>query len=238
VRLRYYGDVNISLTLEDIPEKMEFTMSYSENYFEYKASDEFNTSLTIEVLGMNACMRIEYLPRHLIAQFGQEGYFYVFIDERKTKFIVADDLEEPTSYFSITNLSGEAIIRWKTEQEGYITIDGMQGLRAEIKASLADTQFRMLAEVKTEHFVIEWNISPAGYIFIDTNWEWLGFYSLNFTADDLFGMLIEANFMRADDFRVEWQFIPPSFMISGNIEFIGNATFAIMFNGVWYNVFG
>lgn len=237
IRIRYYGNTNVSLTLEDIPQEMAFTIKFMESYFEYKASDEFNASLIIELLGMDICMKIEYLPRHLIAQLAGEGQIYIFVNQRKTRFILADNLEEPTMSLTIGNLSGEAILRWMVGSEGFIGIDGMKGLQAELKMNMNELHFRMFSCLKAEHFIIEWNISLAGYIEIDTDWEWLSYYSFNLTVDDVFGILIEAGFLRAQDYRVEWNTMPPSFITTGEIDFIGDIVFAIMFNGVWYYVF-
>ena len=237
IRIRYYGKKNISLTLEDIPQEMAFTIEFMESYFEYKASDEFNASLIIELLGMDICMKIEYLPRHLIAQLAGEGRIYIFVDERKTRFILADSLEEPTAWLALGNLSGEAILRWRVGNEGFIGIDGMKGLQAELKMNMDELYFRMFSCLKAEHFIIGWNISSAGYIEIDTDWEWLSYYSFNLTVNDVFGILIEAGFLRAQDYRVEWNAIPPSFITSGEIDFIGDIVFAIMFNGDWYYIF-
>lgn len=236
VKIRYENNFAINITVEDIPVRMAFTLGFSENYFEYMASDEFNASLIVEYGGVEFCIKLEYLPRHLIANF-EEGYIYVYINERKTKFIVCNDVDLPTSYLSISNLTGEATVRWRGEQEGYIAVDGFKGIELEIYSESELTHFLLYSVLKTEHFEIRWNISLPGYIFIDTNWEWLSFYSLNITIDDIFGVLIESNLLRADDFNVAWQTTPPIFQINGNIDFIGDITFSIMLNGIWYDVF-
>ncbi|HEC77448.1 MAG TPA: hypothetical protein ENI33_09385 [Thermoplasmatales archaeon] len=236
IKIRYEDNFGINITVEDIPVRMAFTLGFSENYFEYIASDEFNATLVIEYRGVEFCIKLEYLPRHLISNFG-EGYIYVYINERKTKFTVCNDIDSPTNYLSISNLTGEATIQWKGEQEGYIIVDGFKGLELEIYSETSLTHFLLYSILKAEHFEIRWNISLQGYIFIDTNWEWLSFYSLNITIDDVFGVLIESNLLRADDFNVAWQTIPPIFQIDGEIDFIGDITFSIMLNGIWYDVF-
>ncbi|HEC82738.1 MAG TPA: hypothetical protein ENI53_02510 [Thermoplasmatales archaeon] len=236
IKMRYEDNFGINITVEDIPVRMAFTLGFSENYFEYIASDEFNASLVIEYGGFEFCIKLEYLPRHLIANFG-EGYIYVYINERKTKFTVCNDVDSPTNYLSISNLTGEATIQWKGEQEGYIIVEGFKGLKLEIYSETSLTHFLLYSILKAEYFEIKWNISLHGYIFIDTNWEWLSFYSLNITIDDVFGVLIESNLLRADDFNVAWQTVPPVFQINGDIDFIGDITFSIMLNGIWYDVF-
>ena len=236
IRIRYENNFAINITVKDIPVRMSFTLGFSENYFEYMASDEFNASLIIEYGGVEFCIKLEYLPRHLISNF-REGYIYVYIDERKTRFILCNDVDSPTNYLSVSNLTGEATIQWKGEQEGYIIVDGFKGLEIEIYSESSLTYFLLHSIMKAEHFEFRWNISLPGYVFIDTNWEWLSFYSLNITINDIFGILIESNLLRADDFNVEWNTTPPIFQIKGDIDFVGDITFSIMLNGTWYDVF-
>lgn len=235
IKITYSAKKTISLTLEDLPKEISFTIGYGE-YFEYKASREFNASLIVEFKEYLVAMKIEYLPMHLIARSG-ENYLSIYINSRKTKFIICNDLEMPTSYFSIKNLSGETTLRWLGGKEGYIAIDGMKGIEIEIFSKIDMTSLSFFSVLKAEHFIIKWNISSKGYVFVDTNWEWLSFYSFNFTIDDIFGILIEANLLKAENFTASWQRVPPSFLLEGKIDFVGDITFAIMFNGVWYRVF-
>jgi len=237
IRMRYEGNMAINLTMEDIPQAMNFSLNFSENYFEYEASDEFNTTLMIEVFGLDYFMLIKYLPRHLKAQFEEEGYLYIYVNQRKTKFIISNDLENPTTYFSITNLTGEAIIQWGIGKEGHFKIDGLKGMKMETKLQIGSIYLKTYSIVNAEHLDINWNLSIPGNVFVDTNMEWLSFYSFNFSIDDAFGILIEANSLKAEDFMTEWETEFPFFNKSGEIQFIGNITFAIMLNGTWYYIF-
>ena len=54
---------------------------------------------------------------------------------------------------------------------------------------------------------------------------------------DLFGLLIEVDLLKADDFNVEWETEFPFFNIEGELQYVGNLTFAILLNGTWYYVF-
>ncbi len=237
IRISYEEGGNMvgNLTIEDIPQKMAFNIGFSENYFEYDASDEFNVTMIIGG-NMDFIAKIEYLPHHLEASFNRNGYLDINVDERKTKFIIANALIDPTLSFSITNLSGECIARWDMESAGYLTIDGFAGVRTEIKANMGAMKLDYYAELKAEHFEMEWNLAIPGYVAIDTNWEWLGFYHFNYTYDDTFGIVIESNMMRAMNYRVNWQTSMPFFTIDGQIQFMGDFVFKIMLNGIWYNV--
>ncbi|MCD6481436.1 MAG: hypothetical protein J7L31_04100 [Thermoplasmata archaeon] len=237
LRLRYEmnGNAFVNLTIEDIPERMAFTVGFSENYFEYDADDEFNVTMIIGS-NMGFITRIEYLPRHLAVSFNQNGYLDINVDERKTKFIVANALVDPTLSFSVTNLSGECIVRWSMESIGYLTIDGFAGVKAEIKAEMENAYFDYYAEIKAEHFELNWSMSIPGYISMDTNWEWLASYHFNYTYQDTFGVVIESSMMRARDYTVGWQSSFPFFSIDGDIEFMGDFVFKIMLDGTWYNV--
>ncbi len=239
IRIGYAGNFEATLTIEDVPQQMAFTMIFSDKYFEYEASDEFNASMNIEYKGIDLIARIEYLPHFIGVNFAQEGYLSINTNERKTRFIVADDLEEPSIYLSLTNLSGEAIIRWDTDfdAQGFITVDGFSGLKIEMRANIGNIHFDYYATIKTEHFEIRWNLSVPGSIYIDSNNEWLASYHLNFTIDETFGVLIEASMFKANNFAVNWQTSVPFFETSGELQFIGDITFAVMINGVWYHIF-
>ena len=237
IRISYEEGGNMigNLTIEDIPQKMAFLIGFSENYFKYDASDEFNVTMIIGG-NMDFIARIEYLPHHLEVSYNQEGYIDLNVDERKTKFIVANDLMNPTISFSVTNLSGECIARWDMKSAGFLTIDGFAGVKVEIKAEMGAMKLDYYAELKAEHFEMEWNLAIPGYLAMDTNWEWLASYHFNYTYDNTFGILIESNTLRALNYRVEWQTSVPFFTIEGQIEFFGAFTFKIMINGIWYNV--
>ena len=237
VRMRYEGTMQVNVTIEDVPRTMAFSLGFSDNYMEYKADDEFNASMMVELFGLEYLMRVEYLPRHFKAQFTQEGYIYLYTNQRKTTFIVANDVETPTSYFLITNLTGEAIIRWALGTQGFVTVDGFQGVHAETHAEVGNLYFHFYAEMQTEHFEITWNLAIPGSVFIDTNWEWVSFYSFNLSIDDLFGVLIEAHSLRANEWQVSWQTEVPFFSKEGTIDFGDLETFRIMLNGTWYPVF-
>lgn len=230
--IRICYNENINLTLEDIPKEMAFILSFKKNYFEYIADNEFNASLSIEILQQKLCIKINYLPKHLITNL-EEGYLYLFVNERKTKFIVCDDLEKPTNLLSISNISGEISLEWLSGATGYLLVNSLKGMKVEILTPY----FSLYSQFKAEYFKIGWNISAEGYVFIDTNWEWLSYYSFNLTIDKIFGVLIEANMLRAEDFKVEWKKIPPLFTKTGKIEFMGDFKFSIMLNGIWYNIF-
>jgi len=235
--MRYEGTMQVNVTIEDVPRAMAFSLGFSDNYMEYKADDEFNASMMVELFGLEYLMRVEYLPRHFKAQFTQEGYIYLYTNQRKTTFIVANDVETPTSYFLITNLTGEAIIRWALGTQGFVTVDGFQGVHAETHAEVGNLYFHFYAEMQTEHFEITWNLAIPGSVFVDTNWEWVSFYSFNLSIDDLFGVLIEAHSLRANEWQVSWQTEVPFFSKEGTIDFGDLETFSIMLNGTWYPVF-
>ena len=237
MRVQYEGALAVNFTLEDIPQEMDFSVGFSDNYFEYKASDEFNASLIVELDDIEYVMLVEYLPRHLKTQFTAEGSIYLYMNSRVTRFILANDRDDPTNYFLITNLTGEAIIQWDVGSSGYIIVDGFVGMHVEIKAERNELYFRMYSILQTEHFEIRWNLYIPGSIFIDTNMEWVSYYSFNLTIGDVVGVLIEANFLKANDWMVSWQTTIPIFIREGTIQFLSLESFMIMVNGTWYTLF-
>jgi len=239
IQIQYEGLASLGLILEDIPQVMAFTLGFEENIFEYISSDTFNVTLILAVFDRDLFMIIEYLPQHLKTQFlPQEGYFFISIDESKTRFILADDQYTPTKSFAITNLTGEARIQWLINQkEGYITIAGFRGL--EMCISLEDSTYSLNATsiLQTEHFEIRWNLSIPGFVFLDTNLEWLNSISFKLTFNTQFGILLQTNLLQAENFQVNWQTTKPYFTRDGIIHLLGDVNFQICLNGIWYPIF-
>ena len=239
IRINYEGVAKLGLILEDIPQIMTFTLGFGENIFEYSSSDTFNATLILAVFDMDLFMMIDYLPQHLKTRFlCQEGYFFISIDDSKTRFILSNDQYTPTKSFTITNLTGESLIQWlMTQKEGYVTIEGFQGL--EMCISLEDSAYSLLVTsiLQTEHFEIRWDLSIPGFVFLDTNREWLNSCSFKLIFNTLYGILLEANLLQAEDFQVDWQTTIPLFAFDGFIHLFGNVTFEIYLNGTWYPVF-
>ena len=100
-----------------------------------------------------------------------------------------------------------------------------------------DREQAFLTALTTEHFALAWDIGMSGEVSFDTGNEWVGSYRFNLTYDDLFGLLIEASLLRANDWRVSWQTAPPSFNKTGTIDFGHLDCFDVMLNGIWYHVF-
>lgn len=240
IKIQYEGVVSsLALILEDIPQIMTFTLGFGENIFEYTSTDTFNATLIMAVFDRDLYMMIKYLPQHLKTQFlRQEGYLSISIDDAKTQFILTNDQYNPTKSFTITNLTGESHIHWQiTPKEGYVTIAGFQGL--EISISLADNTYSLLVTslLQTEHFEIRWNLNVPGFVFLDTNLQWLNSISFTLLYTTLYGILLEANLLQAEDFQVNWQTTIPLFVKNGFIDFLGDITFQIYLNGTWHPIF-
>ena len=235
IRIRYIDDIAVNLTIDNLPDKMSFSLSFSieEKRLDYSASDTFNSTLTIELQNFDFIIKMEYLPTRLTAVSG-ENYLYIYIDEERTKFII----ENPSAYLMVTNLSGESIIQWKIAQDGYIRVDGFKGLKIEIEARQDDVYFKTSSIHEAEHFEIRWNISVPGYVAIDTNNESLSRYLFNLSIANTFGIFIEARSIVAENFTVSWQKEIPIFYTQGYFKFFESIVFKIMINGIWYDVFG
>lgn len=236
LRLQYDGSVSVNVTLEDIPNAMEFTMGFSEAYFEYTANDEFDITMIVEMEEVAYLLSVEYLPRNFKIQFGFEGYLDVTSDSGISRFIFANDLEQPSSYLLLTNLTGRAIVQWSIAANGSIIIDGFAGLHAEFYINSGSVYFRSYAELQSEHFEMIWNIAIPGFVSIDTNWQWVSEYSFNMSLGNIFGVLIESSFLRANNYEVSWQTEIPFFSKTGTLELSNVNTFNIMINGIWYSV--
>jgi len=240
IQIQYEGVISsLGIILDDIPQKMAFSLGFRENIFEYKSSDTFNATLILAVFDRDLYMMMTYLPLHLKTHFlRQEGYLSITIDDANTRFILANDQYNPTKSFAITNLTGESLVRWLiTPKEGYVTIEGFDGL--EIGISLVDSIYSLLVTslLQTEHFEIRWNLDIPGFVFLDTNLKWLNSISFTLIFNTHYGILLEANLLQAEDFQATWQTTIPLFDMDGFIDFLGDATFQIYLNGIWHPLF-
>ena len=233
LRMIYKGKFNANLTIEDVPMLMSFNLSISQNHFEYNSNDEFNVSMIVEG-NHEACALIKYLPRHIAIDGGVNGYVSVYINNRKTELILSNRIENPTTFLKVSNLTGNISFAWKIGLNGSIAIDG--GKNASMELYALDGIFDLKGIKKAEHFMFSWNLSVNGSIAIDTNWEWLASYSLRFILGN-FGIEINASFIRADGYILQWTPSLPVFNSSGSIDFIGDIDFSIMINGIWYHLF-
>ncbi len=235
--IRYEGKIKANITIDKIPSEMNFELLFSENHFEYSSNNEFNVTMAIEVVDkFTGVMKIIYLPRHIAIDGGLEGYMSIYVDNKKTRLILSDKFSNPSTYFMIGNISGEATLQWQIEKEGFIRLDGAKDAKMELYAGLGNMKFKMDSIQKAEHFYFGWNMSDEGYIKIDTDWEWLNDFTMNATFGDTSGILIDAGFFRAENYEISWVFDPISFNKQGNIEFMGDFRFSLMINGVWHNI--
>jgi len=237
IKIIYKGRLNFNLTIEKVPLFMSFSINFSENHFEYKSNDEFNATMLIETRNIDVCSKIIYLPRHIVIDGGLNGYLSIFTGNKNTKLILCNTFEKPSIYLAIGNITGNVIIQWKTGAAGYIKIDGAKNAMMDLKANIGGANLNLSSRQKAQHFLFEWHLSTEGFISIDTNWEWLNCFSMNFSIGN-FGFLIGASFLRAEDYRLEWNGTIPIFYKHGKIDFMGNFTFSIMLNNVWYNIVG
>ena len=252
--LKYNGKINdeemgVALTIDKIPREMTFSILYNifgpsgENgMIDYESSSEFNVTLTVEVskIGLMGTMRLEYLPRHFAAEWSGRvygGYINVSVNSQLTKFIICDDIDNPSVYFSISNITNSANFSWGMDQGGYIELrSGHEGPKTDFYRILGSMRVEMISEMKTDYLFLSWNIDQEGYVTLDTNGNWLNEFSFNFTIDSNVGLLIGASFLKADNFRAEWVIWPPNFQLSGDINFIGNIVFSVMLGGAWYPI--
>ena len=252
--LKYNGEINdeemgVALTIDKIPREMTFSILYNifgpsgENgMIDYESSSEFNVTLTVGVskIGLMGTMRLEYLPRHFAAEWSGRvygGYINVSVNSQLTKFIICDDIDNPSVYFSISNITNSANFSWGMDQGGYIELrSGHEGPKTDFYRILGSMRVEMISEMKTDYLFLSWNIDREGYVTLDTNGNWLNEFSFNFTIDNNVGLLIGASFLKADNFRAEWVIWPPNFQLSGDINFIGNIVFSVMLGGAWYPI--
>lgn len=231
ISMKYKGKFNANITIEKIPVLMSFIVSISDKRMEYKSDDEFNVTMIIEGR-RSMCIRIVYIPHHIIVE-GEEGRMSISMDNRRTEIMVSDKRYNPSSFLKISNLTGVVSVIWHTGLNGYFLMEGAKGAYVELYAM--DGAFDLKSIKKAEYLSMSWNLSIPGSISVDTNWEWFAECSLNFTLMN-FGIYLEANMMRADDYIIAWNNQPPSFYTQGKIEFGSISHLAILINGIWYTI--
>ncbi|MEA2054789.1 MAG: hypothetical protein U9O96_06785 [Candidatus Thermoplasmatota archaeon] len=238
-------DMDIALTIDKIPEEMSFSIFYSlsgvsgeRGMVIYESSSEFNVTLTIKIKMVGLLGRVQYLPKYFMAKWANKiygGHINLNTSSSSTKFIICDNIDNPSIYFSISNVTNIANFSWGIDQEGYVKFDAEhEGPMIDFYWIMDSVRIELISQLKTNYFSLSWNIDQEGHVNLDTDGKWLNTFSFNFTLDGYVGLLIGASFLKADDFRAEWVVWPPSFNISGDINFIGDIIFSVMLDGTWY----
>lgn len=252
--IAYSGETNgngmdISLAIDKIPREMAFSISYNifgasgeRGVINYDSSNEFNVTLTVSMgrIGLIGNMQLKYLPKHITAGWDNRiygGYININVSSSSTSFMICNDIDNPTVYFSISNITNSANFSWGMDQGGYIKLNAeKEGPKVNFYWIMGSMRAEVTSQLKTDYLFISWDIDQEGYVTLDTNGNWLNSFSLNFTLDDNVGLLIGASFIKADNFRAEWVIWPPNFQLSGNMDFIGDIVFSVMIGGTWYSL--
>lgn len=243
----------ISFSIDKMPEQLSFSFTATPKEkggtFEYKSTDNFNATFTIhsllinnEQMGEFKRIRLEYIPKYVSAEWVLreiDGYVDINTDSSDTTLILCDDLTNPSVYFSMTNFTSNAKLSWTIAQKGYFNLRAdNEGPKAKFIWVTDNRRIEINAQLKTDYCDLAWNLESNGSINFDTNWKWLISFSFNITFDTLvgkFGLLIGANFLRAEDYIVGWV-LPIQFDSSGELEFIGDISLAVMIFGAWYYI--
>ncbi|MBW1933176.1 MAG: hypothetical protein JRI56_09220, partial [Deltaproteobacteria bacterium] len=252
--LKYDGNTNgdemsVALTIDKVPREIAFSIFYSifgssgdRGIISYESNSEFNVTLTVKVgkIGLAGTMRLEYLPKQFTAGWTNRiygGHVNVSVSSPLTKFIMCDDIDNPSIYFSISNITNSANFSWGMDQGGYVKLSAEHsGPVADFYWVAGSMRVEMISQLRTNYFFLSWDIDQEGYVSFDTHGNWLNTFSFNFTIDGNVGLLIGASFVKANNFRAEWTIWPPSFQLSGNIDFIGDIVFSVMLGGTWYPI--
>lgn len=241
--------IDIALTIEKIPVEMAFSVSYGifgssgdRGMVDYESSGEFNVTMTVRMgrIGLMGCARIQYLPTHLAAKWASRiygGYVNLSTSSSSTELMICDDLDNPSIYFSISNVTNCANFSWNMDQGGYVKLNAdKEGPRVDFYGIMGSMRAEVTSRLKTDYLFISWNLDQEGYVALDTHGNWLNAFSLNFTIDNNIGLLIGASLLKTSNFRADWVIWPPSFRFSGDINFVGDIIFSVMVGGTWYSL--
>lgn len=251
ITLGYEGELNgegtdLTLAIDALPAAMEFSLGYDlsgdTGTLEYESTKTFNVTLTVNMDRMDVMgsMQVQYLPTWFRATWTPKlygGHVNVSTDTAKTKLIIADDVEAPSLYFSVTNLSTSTSLSWGIGQEGYLELNTADtGPHVQFGWKKSSIDLEMNAWLRTASLSLDWCIEDEGQVNVDTGGNWMSTYSLNFTVDNHFGLLLVTSLLRADAFTAQWNVWPPSFSTSGSIDLGDINTFMVMLNGDWYEI--
>ncbi|MFO8132333.1 MAG: hypothetical protein R6U10_00120 [Thermoplasmatota archaeon] len=251
ITMGYRGELNgegtdITLAIDSLPTEMAFSLGYAlsgnTGTLDYESSSEFNVTLTVGMDRMDVMgsMQVQYLPTAFHASWTPKlygGHVNVSTNAARTKIILADDVDDPSLYFSVTNMSTSTSLTWGIGQEGYLRLNTAgTGPHVQFIWTKSSINLEMDAWLRTASLSLEWVIENEGYVTVDTGGDWLSTYSLNFTMDDNVGLRLAASLLRADMFTAGWVVWPPSFSLSGSIELVGDIAFAVMLGGDWYDI--
>lgn len=251
ITLAYQGELNgqgtdMTLSIDALPAEMAFSLGYDlrgdTGTLEYESTDTFNVTLTLilDRMDVMGSMQVRYLPTWFRATWTPKlygGSINVSTDTAKTKLIVADDVYDPSLLFSVTNLSTSTALSWGIGQEGYLALDTTTtGPHVQFIWEKDAINLEMNAWLRTTSLSLAWCIENNGSVSVDTGNAWLSTYALNFTIDNHVGLRLVASLLRADAFMAAWTVWPPSFSLSGSIDFVGTMAFAVMLNGDWYDI--
>ncbi|MGC9308722.1 MAG: hypothetical protein ACP5FL_08115, partial [Thermoplasmatota archaeon] len=251
ITMGYQGELNgegtdITLAIDALPAEMAFTLGYAlagnTGTLEYESSSEFNVTLTVSMDRMDVMgsMQVQYLPTSFRAEWTPKlygGSVNVSTNACRTKIILTDDVDDPSLYFSVTNMSTSTSLSWGIGQEGYLELyTAATGPHVQFWWEKSPISLEMNAWLRTASLSLNWIIENEGHVTVDTGGDWLSTYSLNFTMDDNVGLRLAASLLKADAFTAAWVVWPPSFSLSGSIQLVGDIAFAVMLGGDWYDI--
>ncbi|MBS3772946.1 MAG: hypothetical protein KGY55_01955 [Candidatus Thermoplasmatota archaeon] len=251
ITMGYEGELNgegtaLTLAIDALPAEMAFSLGYAlsgnTGTIDYESSSEFNVTLTLSMDRMDVMgsLQVQYLPTSFHASWTPKlygGHVNVSTNACKTKIILTDDVDDPSLYFSVTNMSTSTSLTWGIGQEGYLELHTAEtGPHVQFWWEKSPISLEMNAWLRTASLSLEWVIENEGHVTVDTGDNWLSTYSLNFTMNDNVGLRLAASLLKADTFTASWVVWPPSFSLSGSIELVGDIAFAVMLGGDWYEI--
>jgi hypothetical protein len=238
---------SITLNIDKLPELLSFELgltpfSSGGGKLKYRSSKEYNITLSITGSRLGICKYfiIKYIPREVDATWLPKligGYLSLHISSSRSEIIIKDKEYEPKIRFSFTNLSKMINATWEFNNEtGYFELTSDQpGTIMSLNWKVDGFDIEISTELDTSYFFTSWSISMPGYLELDCNGEYLVSYQFKIEFDSIFGIIMRADLLQAEDYRIEWEsLLPPIINTSGDLKIIGNIDLGIMLGGTWY----
>jgi len=240
--------IETNLIIDPLPSDVTFSLgitpfSKGGGVIEYQSNSYYDTSILIESNNMGSVKYavVKNTPKYFYAEWDpskENGYYHLNIDATDTDMFLLDSLSQPTINLSIQDIEViEFSAFWNLTDPGDFTIIKDTSFHIDLDFIIDEWEARIDAEPTAENIKITWLTDVSGYFSFDTDSIPLNTIDMLIKGSDL-GIRTQGEFVKADDFMLEWTIWPP---IDWNIDKSGTIDFHSMsidlfLDGIWYHL--
>lgn len=245
------GDASrsISLNIDKLPRLLSFELgltplsSNGGGSMKYRSSSEYNVTFGIvgSRLGICKYITVKNVPKEIDAAWLPKiagGYVDLYVSSADSEISIKDSEEYSQTTLSFTNLSGATNASWEFNDAGtgsFKLDSDYTGAIVGLYWMLDNADIEIKTELKTTYFFTSWNVDSPGFFSLDCNGKPLASFHFKIEFYDIFGILMVADGMIAEDYKIEWDSLVPLVVyVEGELQIIGDVELGIMLDGVWY----